>query len=79
MAADNLKQLGKRLGKTRKNIKFVSKNVSQNLPLVEQSVDLLGVLYTYRFEFKTYSNKTSVYLDVRIMQKFRELRRGIDG
>lgn len=73
MAADNLKQLGKRFGKTRKTIRYVSKNVSRNFPLVEQSVDILGVITTYKFEFKTYHEGATAHLNIRIFSKFREL------
>jgi hypothetical protein len=73
MASDNLGQVGKRLRRTKDDTRFVTRNVSRNHPVIEESEDIVGSINTYIFEFKTYTENASVHLDVTIKQKFRAL------
>ena len=69
MATDKLVQVGKRIGRFQQETKHVSHYVSKNLPSVEESVDVLGTLYTYRLEFKMYNGGTA-HLSIKIFQHF---------
>lgn len=73
MALDRLAELGKVLDKTRGSIGSTTRDTAQNFPVIEKSLDLLGSLYTYRLEFKTYSNNSTVYLDLYFLPRFRAL------
>lgn len=73
MAADRLNELSKRLDKTRREIRHTTRAVAQNHPTIERSLDMLGALYTYQLEFKTYTDSTQVMLDITIFPRFRSL------
>jgi hypothetical protein len=72
MAADKLVQVGKKVGRFQQETRRTSHYVSKNLPLVEESSDVLGKFYPYLLEFKMYNGGTAV-LDITIYQKFKTL------
>ena len=72
MAADKLVQVGKKIGRFQQETRHTSRYVSKNLPLVEESTDMLGKFYPYILEFKMYNGGTAV-LDITIFQTFKAL------
>ena len=75
MATDSLDQLGKNLGKTRKDIRDTTRYVSKNLPEIEKTEDLFGAINTFKFEFKTYKYDASVSLNIILKPKFKVITR----
>jgi len=70
MGYDSLVQIGTGLGKTQDNIKHITKRVSENLPIIEKTLDRLGTLYTFKMEFYTYTDRPVVILDIKFIPKF---------
>lgn len=73
MATDSLKQVGKRLGQTKKQTQHSTRRYAQNLPIVEKSLDRVGTLYTFRMSFFIYTDSPSAYLTVKFFPRFRSL------
>lgn len=71
MAIDRVKQVGKSLNKTRKDIDHTTRKIQNNLPVREGNNDLIGSLYPYKFEFKAYASE-AVFLDIMFEDKFDE-------
>jgi hypothetical protein len=70
MGYDSLVQVGKDLQKSQEDIKHVTNRVSENLPIIEKSLDRIGTLYTFRMEFYTYTSRPAVLLDIDFSPKF---------
>jgi len=70
MGYDSLIQVGKDLRKNQENIKQVTERIAENLPVVEKTTDRLGILYTFRMEFYTYTDRPFVFLDIEFKPKF---------
>ncbi len=72
MASDKLVQLGKRVGQVQGEIGHATRDFSKNLSVIEKSNDLLGSLYTFKFEFKTYDiEHRTAYLSLQFFEKFQ--------
>lgn len=71
MAIDRLKQVGKSLNKTSSDIGHTNRKVSRNLVVREGNNDLIGSLYTYTLEFKSYGSE-AVTLELKFLDKFDE-------
>ena len=72
MATDNLSQLGRNLKNTKDNIKYVTRRVAENFPLVETLRDTVGILLPYKLEFYTFKNtRNQVNLTINIQEQFK--------
>ena len=69
MALDNLEQLGRHFGRTSRQIGHTTRDISRNLPLVEETADIFGTINPFQFEFKTYTGH-NVLLNLVIKQRF---------
>lgn len=72
MAADSLNQFGRSLRKMRQDIDHSETYVSKNHPLIEEVADIIGTLYTFRFEFKTYDSE-NVKMNLIIKPKYKQI------
>jgi len=70
MGYDSLVQIGTGLRKTQDGIKHITNRVSENLPIIEKTLDRLGTLYTFKMEFYTYTDRPVVILDIKFIPKF---------
>jgi hypothetical protein len=64
MASGSLRQLGKGLGKTKKEIDYTLQRYSQEFPMIEESLDTLGELTPFIMEFVTEIPKNNVSLSL---------------
>ena len=70
MGYDSLVQVGKDLQKNKEDIKHVADRISENLPVIEKSLDNLGALYTFKMEFYSYTSQPNIRLDIEFFPKF---------
>jgi hypothetical protein len=64
MRSDRLKQVGKNLGKTRKEAEYLLQRYSQEFPMIERMGDVLGELTPFIMEFVTEIQKNNVSLNL---------------
>ena len=73
MATRNIDKFGRQLGRTGRTIKASTGRVGTNFSLIEATTDIITPLSPYHFDFYTYTESPSVYLDITIMEKFKVL------
>lgn len=73
MYNNDLVELGKELDRNSKEIKHSSRRATKLNPIIEKSKDLVGSLYTYKMEFYTYGDESSVTLDIFFFEKVKNL------
>jgi len=73
MATDPIIKVGNKIRRFQDETRNTTNYVAENLSLIEKSGDLLGILYPYTLEFKTYSGG-STYLTLAFYPKFKPLR-----
>lgn len=69
MATDRVKQFGKDLGKTYKDIKTSKTRIHENFPVIEKTRDLIALQLPYNLEFNA-GTKNSAYLNIRLFPDF---------
>jgi len=74
MASNSLIYVGRSIDKFQKESTDTSRYVSKNFPSVEESTDMLGVLYPYLLEFDSY-NGANATLSITIFENLKPLPR----
>ena len=69
---DRTVEVGKKIGQFQQDTGNTTRYISKNLYSVEKSADVIGVLYHYQFEFKTYSGQSAL-LSMSFSDVFRSL------
>jgi hypothetical protein len=70
MAADNLKQTGKVIGKTRNTADYAVKRVQKNFPIIERVRDSFDVEHPFVMEFLTNRDEQDVTITIQISEAF---------
>lgn len=73
MASDSLKQVGKAIKTTRKNIGAATRDIARVEPIIERTMDTFGVLDTFKMEFYTYTDTPSVHLNIIFLPPVRNI------
>lgn len=71
MATSNLRKLGRSLGRTSKDVGAATTSIQEHFPVVESSTDIITPFNRIVFDFYTYTQSPSVYLDIVIYDKIK--------